>query len=79
VEDRELEALVLQEPVLRAPRLEFEPVGAPQPVATGKVALGHAGVEGDQPARLVGGFRTGVLFERAPNRLGDAQPAQNST
>jgi hypothetical protein len=69
VEDGELVALVLQEPVVGAPRFELEAVRALHPVAAGEVALGDAVAEGDEPAGFVRSLRPGVLLERVADGL----------
>lgn len=83
MEDGELVALVLEEPVLRASRLELETVWARRAVHAWKVALGDSILDRDEPARLVRGLSPGMLLERSSNGGGDVQwvaaPEQNST
>jgi hypothetical protein len=79
VEDRELEPLVLQEPIRRAPGLELETVRALKPVTAREIALGDAVAEGDESAGLVRRLRARVVLERGADRLRNGQPAQNST
>src|SRR3954452_14677808 len=70
VEDGQLIALVLQEPVLRL-GLQLEAVGARGRVAAGDVALRDSAPERDQAARLVRGLRLGVSAQLGADLDGD--------
>src|SRR4029453_17573820 len=67
VKDRELVAVVLQEPGLGR-NLELVAVRALREVRAGDVALGLAALEDDDSAGLVRAFRLGVLDERRAHR-----------
>jgi hypothetical protein len=80
VEDRQLVALVLEEPGLRRD-LESEAVRRRLGVATALVADGLAVAQDDEPAGLVRRLFARMLCQLSANRLGNLQfvPPQNST